>query len=231
MTPDERRLLTDLLDRLRRAPMQQHDDEADDLIIRAMRERPDLPYLMAQTILMQDFALKDAQVRITTLERQGAGQPAPSGGGSFLGGLLGRGQPHHARGPWGGQPQAGYGAPHAAGYGGMPQPGGPWGAPGGGYLPGYGGGGGGFMRSAAATAAGVVGGALLLNSLGTMFGPDVVPHEPTVDGGLGTADPAAADAGADANGDIQPAGYEDPGGDFGTDGDLGGDLGGGDEWV
>lgn len=225
MTPDERRLLTDLLDRLRRAPMQQHDDEADDLIIRAMRERPDLPYLMAQTILMQDFALKDAQARITTLERQGTGQPAPSGGGSFLGGLLNRGQPHHARGPWGGQPQAGYGG----GHGGMPQPGGPWGTPGGGYLPGHGGGGG-FMRSAAATAAGVVGGALLLNSLGNMFGPDVVVHEHLGDGGLGETgvDPAAADAG-DAGGDVQPADYQDPGGDVGTD--AGGDFGGGDEWV
>jgi hypothetical protein len=160
MTPQERDLLTQLIDRLRAAPPQQKDAEAEQLIRDAMRLVPDAPYLLAQTVLMQDFALNQAQQRIQDLERR-VGQPAPQGGGSFLGGLFGGGasrpqpQPQPAgAGPWGAapQPQAQpqY-APQAQAF--APQ----------GQQPS-------FLRSAATTAVGIAGGALLFEGLSSMFG-------------------------------------------------------------
>jgi hypothetical protein len=156
MTPQERELLTNLISRLRQAPAQAKDREADQLIADLVRERPDAPYLLAQTVLIQDYSLHQAQSRIAELESQ---PPAASAGaGSFLGGLFGRGQPAAAPSP----------APAPA-----PQPaGGPWGsaaaaAPGA-FSPAAGGGS--FLRSAAATAAGVAGGALLFSGIQSLFG-------------------------------------------------------------
>ncbi|MDB5366326.1 MAG: putative periplasmic ligand-binding sensor protein [Rhodospirillales bacterium] len=168
MTPQERDLLTQLIDRLRAAPPQQKDPEAEQLIRDAVRLVPDAPYLLAQTVLMQDFALNQAQQRIQDLERRVA-QPAAQGGGSFLGGLFGGGasrpQPPAAAGPWGGapqgpgqqqaqpqgQPQPQYAAPPAQAF--APQ----------GQQPS-------FLRSAATTAVGIAGGALLFQGLSSMFG-------------------------------------------------------------
>ena len=90
MTPQERDLLTQLIDRLRAAPPQQKDAEAEQLIRDAVRLVPDAPYLLAQTVLMQDFALNQAQQRIQDLERRVA-QPAAQGGIDFAGVMLGIG--------------------------------------------------------------------------------------------------------------------------------------------
>ena len=152
MTPQERELLTNLIGRLRQAPAQSKDQEADQLIAQLVRERPDAAYALAQTVLIQDYSLHQAQARITELESQPSA--AAGGAGSFLGNLFGRPQPAAApppqqqsqqpvAGPWGGQPAAG----------------------------GFGqGGGGSFLRSAAATAAGVAGGALLFSGIQSLFG-------------------------------------------------------------
>ena len=154
MTPQERELLTNLIGRLRQAPAQNKDQEADQLITQLVRERPDAAYILAQTVLIQDYSLHQAQARITELESQPAA--AAGGAGSFLGNLFGRPQPAAApppppqqqpqlpaAGPWGGQPAAG----------------------------GFGqGAGGSFLRSAAATAAGVAGGALLFSGIQSLFG-------------------------------------------------------------
>jgi len=150
MTPQERELLTSLTDRLRKAPPQAKDREAEQMIADIVRERPDAAYLLAQTVLIQDYSLNQAQARVAELERQQAA-PADAGGGSFLGGLFGGG---------GGRAAAPQPAPQAAAN---PGPGaaqaGPWG-----------GGGGSFLRSAAATAAGVAGGALLFQGIQSLFG-------------------------------------------------------------
>ncbi|HYC05718.1 MAG TPA: DUF2076 family protein [Azospirillaceae bacterium] len=251
MTPDEERLLNDLLERLRRSPAGEIDRAAEAAIMGAVRERPDLPYMMAQTIIMQDFALRDAQTRIQEMERQAKG-----GGGSFLAGAWGNRGPGMARAGGYGANAGGHahtGGGHAGGYSS-----GPWGPPpmpgqygsGYGYGTGFGGfpghpgmQGGGFLRSAAATAAGVVGGALLLNSLQGMFGPDVVVHEHIHQDGQD--DPAGGqdgmagdqafadqdpgvDPGADPGGDAVQAADYDPGADHGADpgGDMGSDFGG-----
>jgi len=192
MTPQEKDLLTTLLDRLKNAPRQARDPEADALIRQAVSAQPDLPYYLVQTVLIQDLSLHQAQQRIADLEKQlsEAEQSAKPSVGTFLGGLFGNRPPAQAggsapqAGPWsrspqvaaGPQPQQPYGQPGSAqpgypppGYGqpGYGQPG--YGQPqGGGMMGGMGGGG--FLRSAAATAAGVAGGALLFQGISSLFG-------------------------------------------------------------
>jgi hypothetical protein len=187
MNPQEKELLTTLLDRVKNAPRQDKDPEADALIRQAMAAQPDLPYYLTQTVLIQDLSLHQAQQRIADLEKQlaDAQQAAKPTVGSFLGGLFGNRSPAQASGPaQAGPPQAGpwtrspqvaaappaqpYGQPGYApqpGYGQQPMGGG--GFMGGG---GMGGAGGGFLRSAAATAAGVAGGALLFQGISSLFG-------------------------------------------------------------
>src|SRR5260370_33799792 len=100
MTPQERDLVTALLDRLKQQGNQPKDTEADALIRRAMAEQPDAPYYLAQTVLIQDMALRNAESRIAELERQLAeakAAPAPQQQpASFLGGT-GRGSVPSAR--------------------------------------------------------------------------------------------------------------------------------------
>ncbi len=181
MNPQEKELLTTLLDRVKNAPRQDKDAEADDLIRQALAARPDLPYYLTQTVLIQDLSLHQAQQRIADLEKQlaDAQQAAKPTMGSFLGGLFGSRPPAQASGsspagrPWTRSPQVAaappaqpYGQPGYAsppGYGQQPM--------GGGFMGGgMGGAGGGFLRSAAATAAGVAGGALLFQGISSLFG-------------------------------------------------------------
>src|SRR6266481_4439014 len=97
MTPQERELLTNLIGRLRQAPAQAKDREADQLIADLVRERPDAAYILAQTVLIQDYSLHQAQGRIAELESQATA--ANAGSGSFLGNLFGRPQPAAAPPP------------------------------------------------------------------------------------------------------------------------------------
>jgi hypothetical protein len=176
MTPQEKELITTLLDRLRNASGQPKDPEADALIRQALTVQPDMPYYLVQTVLIQDLALHNAQSRIAELERQLAdAQQQAARPTSFLGSLFGR-QPAApppppppasvpAAGPWTRGPQApppGY-AQASPGTGGYGQPAGAAAGM-------FGGGGGGFLRSAAATAAGVAGGALLFEGIRSLFG-------------------------------------------------------------
>lgn len=184
MNPQEKELLTTLLDRVKNAPRQDKDPEADALIRQAMAAQPDLPYYLTQTVLIQDLSLHQAQQRIADLEKQlaDAQQAAKPTVGSFLGGLFGGRPPAQASGPaQAGPPQAGpwtrspqvAAAPPAQPYGQpgyAPQPGYGQQPMGGGLMGGMGGAGGGFLRSAAATAAGVAGGALLFSGIESLFG-------------------------------------------------------------
>lgn len=163
MTPQERDALLPLLDRLRQTRLPEKDAEADQLIRQTVQAQPDAPYILAQTVLMQGYALDAAQDRIRALEqRLSQGQPpAHASGGSFLGGLLGG----RSSAPVPPAPQ--YGAPYGSQY-----PGSAYGQQVAGAVQGGGlsGGGSSFLRSAAQTAAGVAGGALLLQGLEGLFG-------------------------------------------------------------
>ena len=68
------------------------DRDAEALIQQRLREYPPAPYYMAQTILVQEEALRQAQERIEQLEAQGRQQR-----GGFLGGLFGDDEPEPAR--------------------------------------------------------------------------------------------------------------------------------------
>jgi hypothetical protein len=175
MTPEERQLVTALFARMKDYGALQKDAEAAALIGDSMRAVPDAPYMLVQSVLAQEHALKEAAKRIEDLQRQLAeaqGSPArePQRSDGFLGGLLGGGRPvsdpsatsvppigsrreplapddDNPRPRWtrSGEPLQ---QPPAAGPAG----------------------GGGFMRSALATAAGVAGGMLAAGAIGSLLG-------------------------------------------------------------
>lgn len=170
MTPEERQLLTGLADRIRSAPAQQKDEEAAGLIRDLVQTRPDTTYILAQTTLMQDFALRTAQAQIADLQRQlaDARQAAPASGGSFLGSLFGGGPSVPAAGsvppanPWvRPAPQQAYGQTAYA-QPGATQP--VYAAPV--LQPSQTSG---FLQNAAQTAVGVAGGMLLFEGMESLF--------------------------------------------------------------
>jgi uncharacterized protein len=174
MTPQERQLVDELFDRLAKLEDAPRDPDAERLIADGVRQAPHAPYVLVQTVLVQDEALKRANARIQELEGGGQPQEQPRG---FLDNMRDTLFGHEERrgsvptvrpgglgssGVWGsGQgapppPPPGYGPP-PAGYGYAPGPS-PVGS------------GGSFLGTAAASAAGVIGGAMLLNGIRSMMG-------------------------------------------------------------
>ena len=94
MTPEERQLLAGLFDRTRAASSQPRDREAEAFIADAVQAQPYAPYLLAQTVIVQEHALQAANERLQQLEAQVRDlqqqAPAPQST-SFLGGLFGGG--------------------------------------------------------------------------------------------------------------------------------------------
>jgi hypothetical protein len=172
MTPQERKLIDELFDRLASLENAPRDAGAVQAINDGLQRAPNAMYPLVQTALVQDEALKRADARIRELEQElelQPGEPVKQAGflDSMRDALVGK--------PQGSVPSVRPGAPAQQS---------PWGntaAQPQGYPtgnPGYGaqppqqaaGAGGSFLGTAAATAAGVVGGALLMNSFRGMFG-------------------------------------------------------------
>lgn len=127
-----------IADVARNSPPRDRDAEA--LIQQRLREFPPAPYYMAQTILIQEQALRLAQERIEQLEAS----QRPTGG--FLGGLFGGDEPERRparRGPWD-RGRQDYDDRRGQG--------------------------GGFLAGAAQTAMGVAGGMLLGSAIAGMLG-------------------------------------------------------------
>jgi len=150
MQAEERDLITGLFDRLRPFDSQPRDPEAERLIANSVSHQPSAVYLLTQTVLVQEQALKAAQERIAELEAK-AGGAAPASG--FLSSAP-------KIGPWGSAPAA------------APATRSPLQAA---VAPQQAGGGGGFLRSALTTAAGVAGGALLFEGIRSMLGHNPGP--------------------------------------------------------
>jgi len=173
MTPQERDLILSLFQRLAPPPEGDVDGEARALIDGLVRQQPLAPYLLAQTALVQESALKGAQARIANLEAKlaqasaGAAPEAPRR--SFLSGLLGGEAPGRQAYPSASASQPA--APAAA-------PAGPWGSRAGPS----------FLQSALSTAAGVAGGALLFQGIEHMLGYGGSPFANVA--GAGLAQPA-----------------------------------------
>ena len=170
MTPEERNLVIELFDRLSALEDAQRDPEAERLIRDGLRQAPNAPYALVQTVLVQDEALKRADARIRELE--GGAETAPRDS-SFLGGardnLLGRRGSVPSVRP--GETTQGMSPAWNTGTPAMPA-----GQAAPGYQPGYPPGpapmaqGGSFLGTAAAAAAGMIGGSLLLGGIRSMMG-------------------------------------------------------------
>jgi hypothetical protein len=179
LSPEERQLLTGLFDRIRGAAAAPRDQEAEVLIQDATKAQPYAPYFLAQTVLVQDQALRAANDRlqelegkVKDLESQAASGPRSGGFLSGLGSLFGGGAPP-PRAPAAPPPGSRWNQPPPPPQGGWQQP--PQGYPPPGAAPGpWGGqgaspGGGGFLTGALGTAAGVAGGVLLADSIRGLF--------------------------------------------------------------
>jgi len=208
MTPQERDLIADLFRRLDTVADGEIDTEARAFIERQVSERPHALYMLAQTALVQEHALKGAQIRIAELEARIA-EPKPADAAprrSFLSGLIASapaGTEARPFDPW--SRQAKPASPGVASSAPAPQAG-PWGAPPAAAAPQ----GPSFLKSAVATAAGVAGGALLFQGIGSLLGHGASPF--AQGGAAKPAEPAAASpdyvSGA-AAAEPADAGYQD----------------------
>lgn len=158
MDGNDRHAIEDLFQRLSEAErrLPERDPEAEALIRSEIQRNPAAPYYMAQTIVVQQQALANAQDRIAELEARGSG--------GLFGGLFGDA---------GGDRRGVRPAEMRRGFDGGDRS--PWGNRGGG----------GFLAGAAQTAMGVAGGVLLGNMLsGALFGgSEANANEPPPDAG------------------------------------------------
>ncbi len=166
MTPQEQKMLDDLMARVDSTRLEERDPEAAQRIEQWTARNRDAAYVLAQTVLVQTYALEQAQAQIAALRQQAQAQHEPAKSGSFLGALFGhkdqpapQAQPAARAGytpvPQYGQPQ--YAQPAPSAYG-APQA----------YAP-VAGGGSSFLRSAAQTAAGVAAGALAFEGVESLM--------------------------------------------------------------
>lgn len=140
-------MLQGLIQRVNQTRLEEKDLDAEEMLNQTLGRNPDALYILAQTVLVQQYALDQATQQLDQLRQQ------PRRATSFLGGLLGRDQqpapPPPPPPPAYAQPQYipaqsyGYGAPQS----------------------------GGFLRGAMQTAAGVAAGAFAFEAIeGLMHG-------------------------------------------------------------
>lgn len=178
--PEDERAIDDLFERLYNVERNSapRDVDAERLIRQRLSENPAAAYYMAQTVIVQEAALREAQERIEALE-------ARQGQGGFLGGIFGNDRPAptraQQRGPWGQSHNDGnqYDQQRPTR-------------------------GGGFLAGAAQTALGVTGGLLLGSALAGLFTGDAQAAEPEVP--ADPQDPGVDDAGGDWGSDFDIGG-------------------------
>jgi len=172
---EDERAIDDLFERLRNVEGNSgpRDADAERLIRQLLAENPAAAYYMAQTIIVQEAALREAQQRIEALERDGRG-----GQGGFLGSIFGGDRPTQPRapqrGPWDRDPDTGADYRRS--------------------------GGGGFLAGAAQTALGVTGGLLLGSMLTGLFTGEAQANEADAPPEPGPQDQAIDDGGDDWGG-------------------------------
>ena len=191
MTPTERDLLARLFDRIDAASAGPRDSDAEALINDRVAANPSAPYRMAQTIAVQDEALKRAEERIRNLEA-GTGAQQPETAGTPSRSLADEANaavpPRRSAVPSAGARPAGFG-------------------------------GGGFLAGAGQVALGIVGGTLLMEGIRGLTGNDGAAEAATSDpAAADQATDPAADAGADPSADAGDTGEWDTAGMDGGDG-------------
>lgn len=166
MRPEEREMIQDLFDRVGAATTESNDRDAERLIRDAVARNPNAPYVLVQTVLLQEEALRRADERIRELQEAQAAND-DRGSRSFLDSARDLGRRFGQSGGGGSVPNAGvrqndadsfrrpddtrYAQPPAA------QPAPPMG-------------GGGFLSSALSTVGSVAGGMLLADGIRGLFG-------------------------------------------------------------
>jgi hypothetical protein len=168
MTPQEQQMLQDLATRINQTKLTEKDPDAEQFIFQQLGRNSDSLYIMAQTILVQQYALDQAKKQLEDAKQQLSQQSQaipqqPAKHGSFLGNLLGLNdqptpppppqyQPQYAPVP-NYPPQPSYAQPSyaAPSYASQPSQGG------------------GFLRSAMTTATGVAAGALAFEGIESLM--------------------------------------------------------------
>lgn len=191
LNPEDRRAIEALFARLAEVERRgtARDPEAEGLIRAEIDRQPWAPYYMAQTVLVQEQALKMAEERISELEAQLQRRP-----NDFLGGLFGgREAPPQSRTP-------------------ARQERGPWDRD----VRNADNRGGGFLAGAAQTALGVTGGLLLGSAIASMLGAGAAhAGEADADQNADQQDNGADSGDNDiGGGDVGDGGGFDFGGDF-----------------
>ena len=185
MTPQEQEMIDGLISRIRSTQVQNKDTAAEQRLQQGLAGYPDSTYVLAQTVLVQQYGLQQAQAQLEDLKQQNAAlqdqlqqvqqahEQAKSSGGSFLSHIFGSGSS---------QPSSPQNAPYQQiNSGSYP----PQNYPGGGYAPpppnyppagypapsggGMFGGGGGFLQGAMRTAAGVAAGEMAFRGIEDLF--------------------------------------------------------------
>lgn len=149
MTQQEQEMLQGLIQRVNQTRLEEKDSDAEEMLNQTLGRNPDALYILAQTVLVQQYALDQAKQQLDQFRQQ------PRRATSFLGGLLGRDQPSAPPPPPPGYAPAQYAssAPPAYGYGAQS-----------GFLQQ-----GSFLRGAAQTAAGVAAGALAFQGIESLL--------------------------------------------------------------
>ncbi len=176
MTPQEQDMIQGLINRVQQTQLPDKDADAEQLLQQSLGRNPDALYILAQTVLVQKYALEQAQKQLTDLKSQldQARQhpPAQEHHTSFLGSLLGRNDPPPPPPAQSSQPQSSQPQyapvpnyqPQQPGYAAAPPP-----PQFGGGAPQSGGQSGGFLRSAMQTATGVAAGALAFQGIESLM--------------------------------------------------------------
>jgi uncharacterized protein len=159
MTPQEQEMIGDLIDRVQKTQLSEKDMDAEQMLQEGLGKNPDALYILSQTVLVQKYALEQAQAQLAQARAQ-MQHPEPKHATSFLGSLLGRNDAPPPPPPQGYPPPPPQAYPQYAPVGGYPQYGPP---------PMGMGGGGGFLQGAMQTAAGVAAGALAFEGIESLM--------------------------------------------------------------
>ena len=70
MTPQEESMLNDLIGRVQQTQLTEKDPEAEQLLNQSLGRNPNALYILAQTVLVQNYALEQAQAQLSELRQQ-----------------------------------------------------------------------------------------------------------------------------------------------------------------
>ena len=70
MTPQEQEMLGGLIDRVQKTQLAEKDMDAEQMLEQGLGQNPDALYILAQTVLVQKYALEQAQAQLTQAKAQ-----------------------------------------------------------------------------------------------------------------------------------------------------------------